>query len=55
MLNANNEVTIYNFVEDVFSQPLPNIQNAKRIYPAPLGKFIVKTDSSISFYDTIIK
>jgi len=55
MLNANNEVTIYDFVEDVFSQPLPNITNAKRIYPAPLGKFIVKTDSCISFYDTITK
>ncbi len=55
MLNANNEVTIFDFVEEVFSQPLPNIGNAKEIFPAPLGKFIVKTDSAVVFYDTITK
>ena len=55
MLNANNEVTIYDFVEDTFSQPLPNIKNAKRLHQAPLGKFIVKTDICIMFYNTITK
>ena len=37
------------------SLPLPNIENAKMIYPAPLGKFIIKTEKSIVFYDTILK
>jgi hypothetical protein len=55
MLNANYEVTIFDFVEEIFSQPLKNITNAKMIYPGPLGKFIVKTDSCIILYDTITK